>query len=1418
MGTASGRIIHAQDTFSSSGNLILKKLAGTSTGNILIVDTKGLVYDATNKRVGIGLQSPSSSLHVNALGAGVATLQLTNDTFTGTSSTDGALIEVNGTAMMIKQQEDYPMYFYQTTQARLQIDSDGRVSVGDNLTGAIADTQFEVIGAASGTILHAQDILRSSGSLIVDGSSVYFNSFANCTALETVSGLLTCGTDGGGSVVAGQGITVSGDVVSLSTSFSGTALEIIGTASGRILHAQDSLTSSGTLVWEGSASGASLWVSSFEGAGLTDCDASTSKVIWDDTNNKFSCSTDLNTGTTYTAAQGITLASNAFSLSTAFSGTSLEIIGTASGRILHAQDSLRSSGSLIVDGTSVYFNSFANCTALETVNGLLTCGTDGGSVVAGQGITVSGDVVSLSTSFSGTALEIIGTASGRILHAQDILRSSGTLIVQSTGLIKGNLSTRGTLSGAALTIMNGNSYFLGNLGIGTTATPDTALEIIGTASGTRLHAQDLLTASGKIVVSNLTLSTVDTLYGAYFNFTKTDGATNTADSINAQWSEMEINDADALHGHVRGIIAKSILTAGKVGNSSNIRNLYGGQFSAQMDGGSMSGALVGLDATVDHNSAAGAISDMYGMVIFVDSDSVAGVRGSGYMLYLNEGNGVDYGIYQDGTAVNVLQGKLGIGTTSRPDTLLEVAGTASGRTFFANDTLSSSGNLIVESLIKRGSGAASILAAEYQTGAYLFASGASVLALESYTQNRFGEQTIAPNILFGYKGVFDTNLYRSSGSTLRTDDQFLITTDNAFNRSALKIDTAESTTGQAVFEVFSDVTSTQNLVFKFTAGGNATADGNFTGGGADYAEYFYTSTPDLEFGEVVCIDVLKDNTVKRCTAEADSNVMGIVSSADQAAFIGNKFSGAEGFEVPGTVLVGLIGQLSTKAIVEKDDSGTGQILVIRPGDALTPSSKPGFVRRAKAGEPTVGVALSGLTKGEGRIDVLIARSNSSLAADAVSDRVLQTIQDLQIADEVQIMVDDAMEDLDLGDAVKKEFTAQLTNFDLKTNVESIVESILGKKESEGSETESGSGETTALRDITIYGSALVEADLHVSGALQSLNLEVAEDIVAGGSIHGSAIETDSGATLRGRISIEGELIINGVAYGASDPIAVAGAGGEQFVKIGTGGAVSIASLTIEDAIYVLGNATIEGFAQFLGGARVDGILTVSGTLVVSANQAGFALIPAGGTGVFIAFEPPMATQPIVTASSDSFAAHRLRAVSATGFTIEVQHPAPESIIFSWHALTAESPRTAEGLAGNIIRKIPFPVDARGYPLSSNSVWNSCIRNQVQLDQDGKPFSCSRYHVDHIWTHPDLLIEFTWRGEEKILILPDGFEVVIEEPQGQPEQPQEQDDTHQSIEAEPVPNDPVPTDPVPTDPVPTDPVPTEPTPVEAPVTE
>ncbi|MDD5055294.1 MAG: hypothetical protein PHZ00_03420, partial [Candidatus Peribacteraceae bacterium] len=54
----------AQNGISTSGALVIAPRPGTATGNTLIVDTKGLVYDATNKRVGIGTAAPGAPLHV----------------------------------------------------------------------------------------------------------------------------------------------------------------------------------------------------------------------------------------------------------------------------------------------------------------------------------------------------------------------------------------------------------------------------------------------------------------------------------------------------------------------------------------------------------------------------------------------------------------------------------------------------------------------------------------------------------------------------------------------------------------------------------------------------------------------------------------------------------------------------------------------------------------------------------------------------------------------------------------------------------------------------------------------------------------------------------------------------------------------------------------------------------------------------------------------------------------------------------------------------------------------------------------------------------------------------------------------------------------------------------------------------------
>jgi hypothetical protein len=67
-------------------------------------------------------------------------------------------------------------------------------------------------------------------------------------------------------------------------------------------------------------------------------------------------------------------------------------------------------------------------------------------------------------------------------------------------ILSNDLDVRGTLSGSALTIMGGVSYLLGNVGIGTSATPDTKLEVVGTISGSSLKITGTAAISGALVL------------------------------------------------------------------------------------------------------------------------------------------------------------------------------------------------------------------------------------------------------------------------------------------------------------------------------------------------------------------------------------------------------------------------------------------------------------------------------------------------------------------------------------------------------------------------------------------------------------------------------------------------------------------------------------------------------------------------------------------------------------------------------------------------------------------------------------------------------------------------------------------------------------------------------------------------------
>jgi len=185
-------------------------------------------------------------------------------------------------------------------------------------------------------------------------------------------------------------------------------------------------------------------------------------------------------------------------IGTSLPTTKLEVVGTISGRVLHAQDLLTTSGALVIEeGQKIYLNGIdylypyiegSSGTVLKTDGaGNLTWSSDGGGGLTESNsderyVRVAGDTMTGGllikigvgteslTIEDGLGLEVVGTASGEHLHAERLLTSSGTLKVV------------------------GSSYL-------------TNTYVDGMLSGTLLHADSAITSSGTLTVAS----------GAYLN-------------------------------------------------------------------------------------------------------------------------------------------------------------------------------------------------------------------------------------------------------------------------------------------------------------------------------------------------------------------------------------------------------------------------------------------------------------------------------------------------------------------------------------------------------------------------------------------------------------------------------------------------------------------------------------------------------------------------------------------------------------------------------------------------------------------------------------------------------------------------------------------------------------------------------------
>jgi hypothetical protein len=149
------------------------------------------------------------------------------------------------------------------------------------------------------------------------------------------------------------------------------------------------------------------------------------------------------------------------------------------------------------------------------------------------------------------------------------------------------------------------------------------------------------------------------------------------------------------------------------------------------------------------------------------------------------------------------------------------------------------------------------------------------------------------------------------------------------------------------------------LVFRVHGNGNVTAEGSFTGGGADYAEMISAEGDPAAFepGDVLVISSVQDRAVAKSTRANDPSLAGVYST--NPGFVG----GGSMQDQPGYVPVAMMGIVPVKVTAANGP--------IHRGDLLTTSDIPGYAMLATDPQfgTILGKAMGELLEGEGVIEI-----------------------------------------------------------------------------------------------------------------------------------------------------------------------------------------------------------------------------------------------------------------------------------------------------------------------------------------------------------------------------------------------------------------------------------------------------------------
>lgn len=537
-GTSTGMLVCGTDATGAGGG------GSTNTGGVL---------DAGNSRfVNISGDTMTGSLINNVNITTKGTLS-GNYLYAGTMSGAG-LIDCD-TATTSKLLWDAT-----TRRYSCGTDTDTTYTAGQGLT--LNSTAFSTNGTITGTLIRFQTLsgfnvfalnkLRSSGGLVVEGAmsgvslTVSNLNASSCDVKSSVNGVLSCGSDAGSSYTAGQGLTLVGSAFNVDSTLTGTLVRF-QTLSGFNVFALNKLRSSGGLIVEGTMSGLSLVVSNLNAAG---CDVKSSVT------GVFSCGSDADTNTVTAVGQGLSLNSGLLTLTASHSGSTINAT-TLSGLTVYAKSQLRSSGSLVVEGSMSGFSmtisnlNAASCDVKSSVNGVLSCGSDANTNIItaiGQGLSLNSGLLTLTASHSGSTITAT-TLSGLTVFAKSKLRSSGGLVVE------------GAMSGFTLTVSGLNG-----------ANCDVKSSVNGVLScGT--DADTTYTAGQGLTLSTTMFKTNATLTGTTVRFTTLSGYTVSARTVLVSSGALAVKGTSRLQGTLSGNLIRGTVSCASLGMIYNSGSL-----------------------------------------------------------------------------------------------------------------------------------------------------------------------------------------------------------------------------------------------------------------------------------------------------------------------------------------------------------------------------------------------------------------------------------------------------------------------------------------------------------------------------------------------------------------------------------------------------------------------------------------------------------------------------------------------------------------------------------------------------------------------------------------------------------------------------------------------------------------------------